>query len=75
MIMDSDPIRGEPVIDIIDDAWRFDQLPKGEVRVPVEELPDPEPDNGNPLETLREQEMKWNDFALNRLQAQPDASP
>lgn len=48
---------------------------KGDIKVPVEELPDPEPDNGNPLETLREQEMKWNDFALNRLQAQPDASP
>lgn len=47
----------------------------GDIKVPVEELPDPEPDNGNPLETLREQEMKWNDFALNRLQAQPDASP
>lgn len=27
--MDSDPIRGEAIIDIIDDAWRFDQLPKG----------------------------------------------
>lgn len=73
--MDSDPIRGDPIVDIIDDQWRTDVLPDGEIRVPVEELPDPEPDNGNPHETLKEQEMKWNDFALSRLQSQNEGSP
>ena len=31
------------------------------------ELPDPEPDNGNPLETLKEQDMKWTDLDLARI--------
>jgi len=42
-------------------------LPNEEISVPLIQLPDPEPDNGNPLETLKDLELKWNDLALNRI--------
>ena len=35
--------------------------------MPIQELPDPEADNGNSGETMREQENKWTDLALNQL--------
>lgn len=35
-----------------------------EIAVPTQDLPDPEPENGNNTETLKQQEQKWNDLAL-----------
>ena len=44
-----------------------DQLPEEDIAVPLSELPDPEADNGNTGESVREQENKWTDLALNQL--------
>ena len=57
---------------MIDKTWREDaqNLPHEEIQVPIMELPDPEPDNGNPLETLKEQDMKWTDLDLARITSQ-----
>ena len=44
-----------------------DQLPEEDIAVPTSELPDPEADNGNTGESIREQENKWTDLALNQL--------
>uniref|UniRef100_A0A2R5LEB8 Anaphase-promoting complex subunit 13 n=1 Tax=Ornithodoros turicata TaxID=34597 RepID=A0A2R5LEB8_9ACAR len=68
--MDSDVIREGRLIDIVDGKWRDDKLPDEDIAVPVIELPDPEPDNNNINETLREQEQKWTDLALNKLNGQ-----
>ncbi|RWS01073.1 Anaphase-promoting complex subunit 13-like protein [Dinothrombium tinctorium] len=67
--MDSQLRREGRLIVLVDKAWREDilNLPFEDVTVPVQELPDPEPDNCNPLETLKEQEQKWTDLALNRI--------
>ena len=56
---------------LVDKSWRDDvaNLPHEEIAVPVMELPDPEPDTGNPHETLKEQELKWTDLALARVAA------
>lgn len=62
--MDSDVQRDGRLIDTVDMKWREDILPDEDISVPIMELPDPEPDNGNPQETLKEQDMKWNDLAL-----------
>jgi len=55
------------LMDIVDDEWRKDQLPEEDIAVPLSELPDPEADNGNTGESVREQENKWTDLALNQL--------
>lgn len=65
--MDSDVTRNGRLIDIVDSKWREDKLPDEDIAVPLLELPDPEPDNSNINETLREQEQKWTDLALHRL--------
>lgn len=67
--MDSQYRREGKLVLIVDKAWRDDtlSLPHEEIKVPVMELPDPEPDNGNPHETLKEQEMKWTDLGLSRI--------
>lgn len=65
--MDSKVARNGRLIDIVDSAWREEKLPDEPIAVPASELPDPEPDNGNPQETLREQEQKWTDLALNKI--------
>lgn len=69
--MDSQVRREGRLILMVDKAWRDDvlYLPHEEIAVPFMELPDPEPDNGNPLETLKEQELKWTDLALSRISA------
>lgn len=69
--MDSDVIREGIMIDVVDAKWREEKLPDEDIAVPLMELPDPEPDNSNIHETLREQEQKWADLALNRLHEQP----
>ncbi|KFM71119.1 Anaphase-promoting complex subunit 13, partial [Stegodyphus mimosarum] len=65
--MDSNVARNGRLIDIVDSSWREEKLPDEHIAVPAAELPDPEPDNGNPQETLREQEQKWTDLALNKI--------
>lgn len=62
-------------LDIIDDAWRKDKLPEEDVSVPLTELPDPESDNGNAGESVREQENKWTDLALHQLGESSSANP
>lgn len=34
-----------------------------EINVPTQDLPDPEPENGN-VETLKQQDQRWNDLGL-----------
>lgn len=72
--MDSDVIRDGIMIDVVDSKWREDKLPDEDIAVPLMELPDPEPDNSNVNETLREQEQKWTDLALNRVNDQPTST-
>lgn len=69
--MDSQFRREGRMVVIIDKAWREDaqNLPFDDIQVPLMELPDPEPDNGNTSETLKEQEMKWLDLELQRITA------
>ncbi|KAL1488049.1 hypothetical protein ABEB36_015419 [Hypothenemus hampei] len=55
------------LVDLVDDAWRSDQLPKDEISVPVYELTDPEADSGDVHLTLIEQEQKWTDIMLTAL--------
>ena len=55
------------LLDIVDDAWRKDKLPEEDIAVPLSELPDPESDNGNTGESVREQENKWTDLALHQF--------
>ncbi|CAB4057214.1 APC13 [Lepeophtheirus salmonis] len=52
------------LLDIIDDNWRKEKLPEDDILVPLGELPDPESDNGNSSESVREQENKWTDLNL-----------
>jgi hypothetical protein len=44
-----------------------DKLPDDDISVPLCELPDPDADNGTTGESVRQQENKWNDLALNEL--------
>ena len=69
--MDSQVKRDGRLVLLVDKTWRDDvlNLPHEEIAVPVQELPDPEPDTGNPHETLREQEQKWTDLSLSRIAA------
>jgi len=67
--MDSEVRRDGRLVSMIDKEWIEDikNLPHEDIEIPVMELPDPEPDNGNPLETLKEQEQKWTDLGLSRI--------
>ena len=69
--MDSEVTHDGRLMDIIDSKWREDKLPKEDVAVLQQELPELEPDNGHSNETLREQEQKWLDLALGTLHEQP----
>ena len=62
--MDSQVVADGRLLELIDEDWRKDQLPKDDIAVPFSELPDPEADNGNTGESLREQENKWNELGL-----------
>ncbi|KPI98498.1 rRNA-processing protein UTP23-like [Papilio xuthus] len=57
--MDSKYRRVGRLIDIVDEEWRTEQLPHMDIRVPVEELPDPEADSADSHLTLKEQGMRW----------------
>jgi len=56
------------LLDIVSDAWRKDKLPLDDIVVPLTELPDPEADNGQTGDSLRQQENKWTDLALHTIQ-------
>lgn len=58
------------LIDIVDNSWREEKLPKEQIDVPANELPDPEADNGDSHMTVKEQEQKWLDLALGTLSEQ-----
>lgn len=65
--MDSEVQLDGFLIDLMDETWRFDSLPKEDIVVPVHELSDPEADSGDINLTLKEQEQKWSDIALGTL--------
>ena len=54
---------------INDAGWTSDAvtISHEDVSVPVEDLPDPEPENGTSQETPRQQEQKWTDLGLNEM--------
>ena len=60
--MDSELTREGRLMDLVDEAWKNDQLPCDDIAVPQMELPELEADNGNSTETLHEQEQKWLDM-------------
>ncbi|XP_005993753.1 anaphase-promoting complex subunit 13 [Latimeria chalumnae] len=66
-MMDSELQRDGRILDLVDDAWREDKLPYEDVTIPLNELPEPEQDNGGTTESVKEQEMKWADLALHNL--------
>lgn len=51
---------------LADPAWISDieNVTFEDIAVPTQDLPDPEPENGNNTETLKQQEQKWTDLAL-----------
>ena len=74
-IMDSQVQVEGRLLDIVTDDWRKEKLPLDDIAVPLAELPDPEADNGQ-TESLRQQENKWSDLALQSVQdtQQPPSS-
>lgn len=62
------------MLEIVDDAWRKEKLPEEDIAVPIAELPDPEADNGAQGESMKEQENKWTDLALNQLAESTNAN-
>ena len=69
--MDSEYRGDGQLLDVVDKAWIDDKLPMEDVAVPLMELPEAEPDNGQTNETLSEQEQKWTDLALDTLHQTP----
>lgn len=65
--MDSQLDKDGRLMDLIDDEWRCDKLPHEDIDVPQMELPEPEQDNGNSTETLKEIDQKWTDLGLQTL--------
>ena len=65
--MDSEVQRDVRILDLIDDAWQEDKLPYDDVTILLSELPEPEQDNCGTTESVKEQEMKWTDLALQGL--------
>ncbi|CAL1540991.1 unnamed protein product [Lymnaea stagnalis] len=72
--MDSEYQRDGRLMDMIDEKWRADQLPKEDIQVPITARPEPEQDNGQSAESLQEQEQKWLDIALSSLNNMPPTS-
>lgn len=62
--LDSDVRIDGMFLDLLDTEWRKDKLPDEDIYVPIEELPEIEPDNGDTTESIKEQEKKWNDVDL-----------
>ncbi|KAK3784703.1 hypothetical protein RRG08_032158 [Elysia crispata] len=72
--MDSEYQRDGRLMDMIDEKWRSDELPKEDIMVPLKDRPEPEQDNGPSAESLHEQEQKWADLALSSLNNMPPTS-
>jgi len=72
--MDSEYQRDGRLMDMIDEKWRADRLPKEDVEVPVTARPEPEQDNGPSAESQTEAEQKWADLALSSLHGLPPTS-
>ncbi|KAJ1523058.1 hypothetical protein ONE63_002184 [Megalurothrips usitatus] len=66
---DSEVVAGH-LLDIVEKSWREDRLPEDDIAVPISELPDPEADNGDVTMSLKEQDQKWKDLALEKLNEQ-----
>ena len=66
--MDSQVMRDGRLMTIVDSGWAKTKLPDEDVAVPQMELPELEPENGNSIETLNEQEQRWTDLALSLVQ-------
>ncbi|XP_038066249.1 anaphase-promoting complex subunit 13-like [Patiria miniata] len=66
--MDSEFLPDGRLLDIVDEAWRKEKLPHDDIAVPQHELPDVFADDGMSAETIKEQEQKWTDMALQNLQ-------
>lgn len=51
---------------LADPAWIADieNVEFEDIAVPAQDLPDPEPDNGNAHETIKQQDQKWTDLGL-----------
>lgn len=51
---------------LADSAWISDveNVAFEDIAVPTQDLPDPEPENGNNAETLKQQDQRWNDLGL-----------
>ena len=51
---------------LADAAWISDieNVAFEDIVVPIQDLPDPEPENGNNSETLKQQDQRWNDLSL-----------
>lgn len=66
---DAQVLRDNRVVCMVDRIWREDihTLPHQDIYVPIMHLPDPEPDNGNVNETMKEIDLKWVDLALGRI--------
>ncbi|XP_014242147.2 anaphase-promoting complex subunit 13 isoform X1 [Cimex lectularius] len=65
--MDSQVQADGRLLDLVDRAWRSEELPHDEIIVPAAELPDPEADNGDSHTTLKEAQSKWTDLSLSGL--------
>ena len=65
--MNSEVQRVGRILGLTDDAWREDKLPHEHVAIPLNELREPERDKGGTTESVKEQEMKWTDLALQYL--------
>ncbi|XP_032229592.1 anaphase-promoting complex subunit 13 [Nematostella vectensis] len=62
------------LLDVIDDAWKTDQLPKDDIAVPEFELPPvDDSDNHCNMDSLKEQDQKWTDLGISQLQEQQQA--
>lgn len=71
--LDSQVLVGH-LADVVDQAWKEDKLPNDDILVPLEELPDPDSDNGDWQMTLKKQEERWTDLALDSLR-DPQTQP
>lgn len=61
---------------LADAAWISDieNVTFEDIAVPTQDLPDPEPENGNNAETLKQQEQRWNDLGLSQIVPDVDNS-
>ncbi|XP_018007957.1 anaphase-promoting complex subunit 13 [Hyalella azteca] len=63
------------LLEVIDCDWAKDVLPFEDILVPLQELPDPEPDSATANLTLRQLESRWSDLLLGELQKTPPSVP